>query len=322
MITICYLTCRENPRYNWFKQSLLNQYGNEVPIEILIVDGCDTRQGWLDLEGGFFNSNGISFSQTKPKWTPWQGEHKLPKDNWFAASNARNTGIIHAKGDYIVYVDDLSVLTPGWWSRVLKAYREKYIVLGSYKKVNDLVVENGVIKQYKESPSGNDSRLRMGSCWTTGNNLFGASFGAPIEQLLSVNGLDELCDGMGYEDTNLGARLQMKGYRMFYDTEMMTFECEECHSEGIPFRREDPLLTEGQYMDVRSRLGVTGWYQENGRRDCSHLLMDTIYTYTRPDNSWTWGNNFNLREIRETKNFPAIDPEMTHWATQIKLKDM
>lgn len=321
MISIIYTTCRDNPRFNWFYDSLVNQLlqYRHIEVELIVIDGSPS--GTLSFNVGY-GLDGLSFHVYKPMPNPYQGEHKITSQDWFAAGNARNTGAIYAKGDFLIFADDLSVLSPTWFDRASKAAREKYIVFGAYKKVSDLVVEDGVVKQYKEIPNGNDHRLQFGSRSCGGEWLYGCSFGVPLEWFLSCNGFDSASDSIGYEDCPFGIRLQKKGYPMFYDTEMLTLECAECHSEGIVFRREDPLLTEDQYMEVRSRLGITGWHEPHGRRDVSHLLLDMVKTETREDNSWTFCNNYNLRELRETKNFPPIDPDMKHWATGVKLKDL
>lgn len=335
LITICYLTNRNNPRFEWFLDSFINQYKDEVPIEIIIIDGSENPFRYMDTMPELIKD--LNISAYRPKPTSWQGEHRVTTQNYFAASNARNTGIIYAKGDYIVFVDDLSVLLPGWWTQVVKAYKENYIVFGAYKKVGKLVVEDGKVESFEELPAGNDSRYWQGSRWCRGDLLFGCSFGAPIEWLLSINGLDEICDGMGYEDTNLGLRLEKKGYRMFYDMQMMTYESEEAHHEETSFLRVDKLLTEEQYNECRERLGITGWYQQGGRTDCSHLLMDMIRTNDRTlsfgegtkepvkypqDPSWTWGNGFVLRQLRETKDFPLPHPNTRHWPDLQKLSEM
>ena len=42
---------------------------------------------------------------------------------------------------WIVYVDDLSVLMPGWWEQVKLAMAGNYVACGAFRKVNKLVVE-------------------------------------------------------------------------------------------------------------------------------------------------------------------------------------
>lgn len=317
MITICYLTNRDNPRFDWFRKSFNRQYNNEVKAEIVVINGSNKSVDTWYKEG-----DKCEITEYRPKPTPWQGPHRITKDNWFAASNARNTGIIYANGTYIVYVDDLSVLCPTWWQSVVKAYNDQIIILGAYKKVKDLTVEDGRILHYEETPNGNDHRLNYGSRWAGGSWLYGCSCGFPIEYLLEVNGWDEINDGISYEDVQLGIRLEKKGHRMYYSTDMLTLECEECHSEGIPFRREDPLLTLEQYEECRNRMGITGWHEKGGRTDTSHLLMDMVNTRTRPDNFWTWGNHFNLRKLKASKAFQLPTGDELFWPNLQPIKNI
>jgi len=313
MVTICYLTNRDNPRFQWFRDSFNRLYNGEVKAEIIVINGSNNPIDTFEREG-----DKVEITEYKPKPTMWQGEYKLTKDNWFSASNARNTGIIYANGSYIVYVDDLSVLCPTWWQAVVRAYNEQTIILGAYKKVKDLTVENGRILHYEETPNGNDHRLQYGSRPAGGSWLYGCSCGFPIDTLLSVNGWDEICDGSGYEDCHLGIRLEKAGYKMIYDTQMLTLECEECHSEGTPFRREDKFLTPEQYNECRKRMGITGTYQAGGRTDVSHLLMDMVYS----NKTWTWGNTFNLKELRQTKDFKLPTGDELHWPDLQPIKEM
>ncbi len=314
MITICYLTNRDNPRLEWFLHSLQKQYDLSIPIEILVVDGSER---YLNGEYPEYN-NLITYSIIEPKPTPWQGRYRTASKNYFSAANARNTGIVYSKGDYIVYVDDLSVLMPTWWQAVKKAYTERYIVLGAYKKVKNLSVTNGVPTHYEETPHGNDSRLQYGSRKADGGWLYGCSCGFPIEWLLNVNGWDEITGAIGYEDCHLGLRLNKLKCPMYYDTNMLTLECEECHGEGAPFVREDYLLTEEQYMDARRRLNITGWYQKGAGTDVSHLLMDMAYS----PQFWSWGNDYDLRKLRETKDFKLPTGEEKFWVDLKPIKEM
>jgi hypothetical protein len=142
---------------------------------------------------------------------------------------------MHAKHEYLLFVDDLSVLMPGWLGNAMHAAKEGYVVCGAYKKVFNLVVEDGVAVSYDENPKGVDSRLQFGSPegiipWY-GNALYGCSFGCPTESFLTVNGFDELLDGQGGEDTDFGLRLERAGNKIYYNINMMTLESEELHGQ-------------------------------------------------------------------------------------------
>jgi hypothetical protein len=62
---------------------------------------------------------------------------------------------------------------------------------------------------------------------------------APIQSYLSINGWDENCDGMGYEDVVTGALLENAGWHFIYDPSMLTWESHECHEVDIPMKRID-----------------------------------------------------------------------------------
>lgn len=230
-LTVCYQTCRTNPQLAWFLESFARERAShDGPVKLVIVDFHAQDE---TIEGAVW---------VPPKPCVWQGPFRLTKENYFAAANSRNTGLCYAPDGWIAYVDDLSVLMPGWLSSIREAMSGNYIVLGAYKKVKDLVVEKGAVKSCTEFPSGIDSRWGSGAncpVQASGSWLFGCSFAAPVEALLTVNGSDENADGLGSEDYLLGIRLQNAGYTFRYDRRMLTLESEELHHIGTPFKRRD-----------------------------------------------------------------------------------
>src|SRR5690242_6444100 len=92
-LTIVYVTMRQNPRLEWFMDSLHKQsQGMEYTLVVV------SRFGVEQLE---INSHGKPYRVVRPKPSVWQGEHRLTKEDWFAASNARNTGLCLANSDWI-----------------------------------------------------------------------------------------------------------------------------------------------------------------------------------------------------------------------------
>lgn len=241
MVTIAYMTNRLEPHIEWFLDSLHSQgFKEKIPdSQLLVVDfHCDERpQEFRDLLKKF---NAI---HVPPKPTVWQGKHRLTKENWFAASNARNTALCLAPDGWIVYCDDLSVLLPGWVDVVAEVSKSGTITCGAYRKVLELTVEpgTGVVTHFKDYPPGWDNRGASTVPMPCGGNwLYGCSLAAPVDALLSVNGWPEaLCDGMGFEDCIMGIMLSNAGFRFQYHTGMMTWESEEGHHVGKGFRRED-----------------------------------------------------------------------------------
>jgi glycosyltransferase involved in cell wall biosynthesis len=244
-LNIAYVTSRKEPCFEWFADSLKNQIKPEDNIRVIIVDffaSERTIRSSLDVSPHVLS---LGEWHVAPKPTPWQGPHRLTKHDYFAPSNARNTALCYALDGWIVYVDDLSVLMPGWLAAVREAIAENRITCGAFRKVNKLVVEKGNVVSYEDHPAGVDSRWNQvpddkpSKC--PPNWLFGCSVVMPVEALLKINGWPELCDstGIGMEDCHTGIALANNGYQLWYDRRMLTFESEERHHNQPTMLRMD-----------------------------------------------------------------------------------
>lgn len=268
MISIAFCTCRRESRIQWFLESLKAQGGFASDIEIIVVDFFgETKKAILEVFGMPEPSMPLAPGENlpafikvvAPKPSVWQGPNRLTKDNWFAASNSRNTAICHARGEFLVFCDDLSVLLPGWIDAVREAAQGNYCVYGAYRKCLGLTVENGVVKHFQDYQGGNDPRRAIGrvdravSC--SSSILYGCSFGCPMEAYLDCNGFNEAADSLGGEDSLFGICLGKKGWPTMYDLRMGTLESEEDHHMEKPFIRRDH--------------GVSP-------HDASHAILDTV----------------------------------------------
>lgn len=252
-LTICYMTSREEPRIEWFYHSLFGQcVENKVKITGLIIDFHNDEPGrGREMEKDLFSkypdenydlSFAPHFLRKSCKPCVWQGPHRKTREDFFAASNARNTALCLCETEYICYVDDLSVAMPGWLARVIEACKHDRVTLGAYRKVHDLVVNDaGIVTSFRDAPLCHDIRrggpepVPCGGGW-----LYGCSLVGPVEHFLRVGGWPEaLCDGMGYEDTTMGTMMANAGTKFVYDVGMMTWESEELHHVGKKMRRED-----------------------------------------------------------------------------------
>lgn len=249
-LTICFTTSRKDPKLNWFFESLQRQVSADDKIKIVIVDfnaNDITRYPW----------NGFEVVHSPPKPTVWQGKWRLTKEDWWATANARNTGLCLAPDGWLAYVDDLSVLLPGWLGRVNQAMEGNYIVCGAYKKVKNLVVEKGEVKTFTNYPEGMDSRFNLAKedvSVCPGGWLFGCSLAAPVEALLTVGGWPEFADGLKFEDCLMGICLTNAGFTLKYDRHMMTYESEELHHGGLVFKASSKGT--GQDTSAHRALGI------------------------------------------------------------------
>lgn len=242
MLTICYCTSRKDPKLEWFLDSLdLYCVSCVKDVNLVVVDfHCPklTHQK---------TPRGKDFTRVPPKPTVWQGPGRLTNRDFFAPANARNTGLCLAPDGWIAFVDDLSVLMPGWLDRVRDAIAGNYVVCGRYQKVKNLVVKKGEVVSYDPFDGGLDARM----AWMTGKGerdtpritggewLFGCSLAAPVEAMLSIGGFPEIADGLGGEDYMAGIALERQGYTIKYDPRMMTLESEEHHYSEPPMVRYD-----------------------------------------------------------------------------------
>jgi hypothetical protein len=233
----------------------------------------------------------FTFIHSPPKQSPFQGPDRLTKDQYFCAANARNSGVCLAIHPFIQFVDDLSILTPKWLSRVFHAVdsmknKKPYIIAGAYKKMKNMVVDlgtgifvsgddtNGIDSRWNLVKDGEKQRIKI-----KGGQLYGCSFGMPIDFYLSVNGQNEFCDSLGGEDYEFGIRLERQGYEIIYDRELLTYESSELHHTGSNskvYRRADPVLTKEKYIHLIKKHDPEYPLDkiQHEKWDSSHWLLD------------------------------------------------
>lgn len=220
-LTVTYITARQEPMFQWFFDSLANQLEPHDKIKVIIVDLLADKR---NKEA--YDLRGLDVQWVEPKPNIWQGKHRITKDDWWAVSNARNTGICLCETEWIAFLDDRCVLLPSWMDAVKRAMAGNYIVAGSYEKRSKMDVQNGFIRGF-EKLIGADPRLKqapngMKNCphsW-----FFGCTSAMPLEVALQVNGFEEGCDGMGMEDSIMGLHLRNCGYTLTFDVNMRMIE--------------------------------------------------------------------------------------------------
>lgn len=312
--------------FEWWIKSLLRQEGYTPDIRVIVVDFWaqampDLNWTEKDVEERrwqFIRVAGRDIVHVPPKPNIWNGPHRLTKEHWWACANQRNTAVCLCDTDWITFTDDVSVLLPGWLKGVLNAQRDNYIMFGSYRKVRDLVVEDGIVKSFTDSGAGHDSRWRntrsdLHSC--AGEWLFGCSLALPIQALLDINGWPEDCDSLSFEDVCTGVVLgNTNKYAFRYDRASTTFESEELHSGGLVMRREDWHFENGKPMPGG-----------NGGNDCSHAILNIAksskrFTHYLGDG---FGNISDLRShVLAGGTFPIRSHPEHHFWTKQALKDL
>lgn len=244
-LTVAYLTNRREPMIAWFLDSLHRELGGDYSnAKLVIVDFHADEPGRKDTFSDLAHSE---ITHVTPMPTPWQGKHRLTKQDYFDAANARNTAVCFAPDGWIVFCDDLSVLLPGWIRGARDAVGGNYVVCGAYRKVKNLRVEHGTVLNAEptgsdpRSPGGYDSRWNIGNddgpTYCAGQQCYGCSFGLPVNAFLATNGQDQRASGLGFEDALFGRALENNGWKFKYDRRMLTYESEDLHGGESAFAR-------------------------------------------------------------------------------------
>jgi hypothetical protein len=205
-LTVASITARKSPRYEWLVAGLAAQVQPSDEIELVIVDfygrGYDelvtverSMVPWLK-----------NARVAAPKPTIYQGQHRVTSRDLCAMSNARNTAICLAQYDYIAFLDDGCLLGPDWLATVREGESARASVLvGPY----DMHEEGGRISIDSRSQICHQDKIDCGGGW-----LYTGNVSMPLEWVLEVNGFEEGCDSMGYEDCLMGIMLANRGRRV------------------------------------------------------------------------------------------------------------
>jgi glycosyltransferase involved in cell wall biosynthesis len=164
---------------------------------------------------------------------PLRGLH-LPANRGRAA--ARNRGLLEARGDVVIFVDDDRVAGPDFVHQHLQAAGPKTIVLG---KRSDMTPH----RMFSCTPLKGDTPMAWRSipwplpadaplAWL---NFATGNLSAWREDLVALGGFDERFTGWGCEDTELGYRMGARGAGFIYRHQPLA---ENFHLQHPPSRSQ------------------------------------------------------------------------------------
>lgn len=305
-LTIAFITCRRDCKWEWFLDSLLRQHDPvHGPLHLIAVDFYATERVLIKPAKKY-----ATVKHTMVKSTVWQGPNRLPAANWWAISNARNTALCLAPDGWIAFVDDRSVLMPGWLACVREAQAASYGVFGAYEKAFDLNVgSDGLVHGFTPNPAGQDHRLavitdhsKAASC--SGAWCFGCGGAYPLEWALAVNGYDEAADGLSFEDVIFGLMLEKQGCDLRFDPRMKVLQDRTPALLEPPFRRTD---------------------KGTSPNDKSHALLNMVLQGGRHSapNYFPEGGLRALRQhVLAGEAFPTAQIPCHDWFDGAEIKDM
>lgn len=246
--TLGYVTGRADPRFDWVIDSLAHQAHADDQIHLIIVDALGRTAediGWYPHP--MFHEDSISM---RPKPTPWQGPHRITSKDCWAMSNARNTVFVYAPTDYVAIIDDRCRLGPNWLDTVRHYYERRAtataaVVCGAYEKHEDGKVTKD--NRLAHAPSGHRN--------CGGNWLYGCTFALPLEWALAVNGFEEGCDGMSFEDVIFGLHLFNAGYSIDYMPSMFVEQHRGAAQANTFFRTDKGISPKDKSHAALDRFG-------------------------------------------------------------------
>lgn len=316
-LTIAWFTNRRDPKFHWFYDSVANQMTEGDEIKILAIDFYTEEQGrpeslMAQCSKGPYRPY-VSFHPPKP--SVWQGKYRKTKENWFDASNARNTAICLCQDHYIVFADDLSIAMPGWLNAVKEGIDRGGITCGCYEKRKDITVENGIIVHSLDHTPGHDHRLNYlknpsGPGPAPASWFYGCSLVVPVESMLKIGGFPEaLTASAGYEDGIASVLLRNNNESFVIDPRMMTIESEELHHvPGNHFLRRDPCI---------------GDPEANPKNDMSHAMLRIVDKLKSHPNYFAEGGIRGLRnKILSGGQFPVMSIPENCWFTGQRIEDL
>jgi hypothetical protein len=148
------------------------------------------------------------------------------------AASARNHGLPHVRSEFVLFINDDTILFPNTVRGHLEAHRElgvqKSIVLGTFeqpeeecaKTLTRMLESSTCIFGYHEFEPGAD---------VGGAHFYTCNLSLPIHAVRSAGQFDEEFALFG-EDTDFGLRLENMGYRIFFREELRA-----THRHVLPF---------------------------------------------------------------------------------------
>lgn len=324
MITLIISTGRPKARLDWAFDSLLRCSRREIISQIVIVDLFaepfdDWTQPQVELRreevfrcaAKFLATVKCELNWIPPKPNAWSGKFRFTPRNWWSKPESINAGVCVAKHDYLVFSDDRCVFLPTFLDAVQEAKDGNYAVCGTYEKGHNVVVEDGVIKSYTEpknehgKPTGKDGRADVAQgrkMICPGAWMFGHAFGLPLEWMLQVNGVSELWDSVGMEDTHFGQMLDNNGFAIYHDPRMAQLQ------DRTPGQCDYDMKRDSKEK------------HPNDKNDKTHKLIEMLWKNKQSANSYI------LRDLRKHalagNPFPVPLGPHEDWFDGQRLKDM
>jgi len=304
-LSVICCTNRRNPRFDLILDSLKRQTFTD--FEYILVD--ELYQHRKEEVLSLFQNTSFKFKYFPDKPNRWLGIRT-------ALPNSRNTALIFAEGQQVVFHDDCSKLDNNFLARHALGAEQGLCVAGTWISYE---------KEWDEGPYGKEYRGRMikqpEQCTT--DWLYGANFSVPLQAAVTVNGNDELyCGEMGVEDCDFGIRIGRAGYKAIFDAECIVHYV--VNPNEAQTKLGEKTGTKGlsllpRYFDQGTGMRFAGelqyatksnqdWEYEKKRTPKQRMLDDGKLQFSnewliqllhkQSSRWWTLGNAFCLSDLR------------------------
>jgi hypothetical protein len=231
-LSICLITARTEPHYEWLIADLAAQARAGDELEIIAIDAFARPIGTLLPNVSRIEDSGAELCAVTieaPMPNPYQGEHRVTTRDLHAIAYARNTALCLASlGSYVAFLDD-RVRLGKRWLEIVRGAAARYeangrglgpgssmgssVVCGPCDRLTVNAMGGKVFDERRLiSPRG---RLNAGGNW-----LHGGNFALPLELALAVNGCEVGTDPLGRQDRVMGMMLGNLGHRIDFDIDM------------------------------------------------------------------------------------------------------
>jgi glycosyltransferase involved in cell wall biosynthesis len=260
-------------RYGSVYEILFNGLKNQTlkDYELLIVD--DVPEDRSGLAEAYAKRHGLNVKWMRSKPNYWKSNRLI--------ANARNTALIHAEGELVVFIDDYTWIPPRFLESHWKTWKEQgYCLIGSvtavkytpnppedlstlpvhtYDERSKTAYTIHMIQEGHPTPGALDTRLSLGykewkDCppgW-----FYTCNASSPLAKIVEVNGFDEEFDCTSEEDVDLGLRLARVGCRFWFKSnpDVTAYHMEHGRPELIPPLRYKPeechYVTKNMYNEL------------------------------------------------------------------------